>query len=220
MIFYDTREAHSVLFFQAHVQGVRAMAFNPVERFLFATACEDGGVSLWDQRATAKPLHSMAGHAGAVTGLAWSPFNACILASNGMDRRVNLWDISRVGIGKEGEAKIGAAKQSDRGFDEPEELLFVHGGHRAAVRGVSWNPNVRPSCRVDGVGRMDNCISGGGQFAAGVAPIAFHPGRDGNAGNCDMSIVVFVSPVIYRSFGGSLRFPMILGAGLNVVLFL
>ena len=97
VIFYDTREAHSVLFFQAHAQSVRSLVFNPVERFLFATACDDGTLSFWDQRATTKPLHSLAAHTGAATGLAWSPFNACILASYGVDRRVNLWDISRVG---------------------------------------------------------------------------------------------------------------------------
>lgn len=45
---------------------------------------------------------------------------------------------------------MGAAKQSDRGFDEPEELLFVHGGHRAVVSGVSWNPNVGQCWSVDG----------------------------------------------------------------------
>lgn len=95
MFFYDLREAHSAFFFQAHSREVNAISFNPVERYLFATASKDHTIALWDQRNPGKPLHSLMGHLDSVTGLSWNPFSACVLESHSVDRRVYIWDLSK-----------------------------------------------------------------------------------------------------------------------------
>ncbi len=52
--------------------------------------------------------------------MSWSPFNETILGSCGADRRVHIWDLSKIG-------------------DGPPELLFVHGGHCDQIADFSWN---------------------------------------------------------------------------------
>ena len=98
VLFYDIRQAASVGSLTAHSKEVNAVAFNPVEQFLFATGSSDTTVALWDHRNTSRPLHALVGHKAEVYSLAWSPSSACVLASAGVDRRVNLWDISRVRV--------------------------------------------------------------------------------------------------------------------------
>lgn len=96
VFFYDIRQAHSTSVIQAHSQPIQAISFNPVERYLFATASDDKTIGLWDQRNTSRPLHSLVGHKGSVNVIQWSPFSTCILASGSSDCRVHLWDISQV----------------------------------------------------------------------------------------------------------------------------
>ena len=54
-----------------------------------------------------------------------------MLASAGADRRLNVWDLSRIGSGQDEEDAL----------DGPPELLFVHGGHTNRIPDFSWNPN-------------------------------------------------------------------------------
>lgn len=54
----------------------------------------------------------------------WSPHNETILASSGTDRRLHVWDLS----------KIGEEQTPEDAEDGPAELLFIHGGHTAKVR--------------------------------------------------------------------------------------
>jgi WD40 repeat protein len=56
--------------------------------------------------------------------VSWAPFHDSILASCGADRRVNVWDIS----------KIGEEQSPEDAEDGPPELLFIHGGHTSKVR--------------------------------------------------------------------------------------
>lgn len=124
VFFYDRRRPGSRLQLQAHKRPVFRIAFNPIERFLFATASADATVALWDSRNTTRPLHSLFGHGAAVRCLEWNPFNAGVLASGGEDEKVCIWDLNRVGSGPS------------------EELVFVHGGHTAPISEIAWNPNV------------------------------------------------------------------------------
>ena len=55
----------------------------------------------------------------------WSPYDESVLASCSADRRIALWDLSRIG------AEQSAEDAEDAGLPE---LLFLHGGH-------TWNPN-------------------------------------------------------------------------------
>ena len=61
----------------------------------------------------------------------WAPFNESILASCSADRRVGVWDLSR----------IGAEQSPEDAEDGPPELLFLHGGHTNKVSDFSWNDN-------------------------------------------------------------------------------
>jgi histone-binding protein RBBP4 len=53
-----------------------------------------------------------------------------VLASSAADKRVMIWDVSR----------IGDEQAEEDANDGPPELLFVHGGHTAKISELSWNP--------------------------------------------------------------------------------
>lgn len=61
----------------------------------------------------------------------WAPFNESILASCSADRRVGIWDLSRIGM----------EQTPEDAEDGPPELLFLHGGHTSKVSDFSWNVN-------------------------------------------------------------------------------
>lgn len=62
--------------------------------------------------------HSFEWHASEVLQLAWSPHNPTVFASASSDRRINVWDVR----------KIGEEQTPDDQEDGPPELVFVHGG--------------------------------------------------------------------------------------------
>lgn len=86
-------------------------------------------LALWDLRNLKTSLHAFEGHRDEVFQVSWAPFNESVFASCGADRRVNLWDIS----------KIGEEQSPEDAEDGPPELLFIHGGHTAKVSDISWN---------------------------------------------------------------------------------
>ena len=59
-----------------------------------------------------KKLHSLQNHASDVIGLQWHPQDAAILASSSYDRRICLWDLS----------KIGSEQTAEEAEDGPPEL--------------------------------------------------------------------------------------------------
>lgn len=103
-----------------------------------ACATQHPAVRLVDLRTGAR-AHSLAGHAGAVLTVAWSPREEHILASGGVDGTVRLWDIRRSGgslgvldsedsVGITGEDGFGkGARARDRGK-----------AHVGPVNGVAW----------------------------------------------------------------------------------
>ena len=76
-------------------------------------------------------LHTFESHKDEIFQVHWSPHNETILASSGTDRRLNVWDLS----------KIGEEQSAEDAEDGPPELLFIHGGHTAKISDFSWNPN-------------------------------------------------------------------------------
>ena len=91
---------------------------------------------------TKTPLHVLRGHTAEVYQVEWSCANETILASSGNDRRVMVWDVSRIGGGGRQAKKEKEKKEKEEEEEEgPPELLFVHGGHTSRVTEFSWNPN-------------------------------------------------------------------------------
>lgn len=88
-------------------------------------------MALWDIRKLSLKLHSFESHTDDVLQVEWSPHSPTHFASASSDRRVHIWDLSA----------IGAEQTPDDAEDGPPELLFVHGGHTAALADISWNPN-------------------------------------------------------------------------------
>lgn len=50
--------------------------------------------------------------------LAWSPHSPTVFASASSDRRINVWDLSQIGV----------EQTPDDQEDGPPELMFIHGG--------------------------------------------------------------------------------------------
>ncbi len=115
---------------EAHSKEINCLSFcNASSPYLLLTGAADGVIKLWDLRNMSARLHEMREHTSDVYQCGWMPGNDTIFASAGADRRVNMWDIS----------KIGAEQSPEDAEDGPPELIFVHGGHTARVSEFSWN---------------------------------------------------------------------------------
>ena len=71
------------------------------------------------------------GHEAGVFQIQWSPFSETVMGSCSADRRINIWDMSR----------IGDEQTPEDALDGPPELLFTHGGHTAKVSDFGWHQN-------------------------------------------------------------------------------
>lgn len=130
-----------------------AVDFNPFNPNILATAGKDGTAGLWDMRMIHCRFHGLDCYEPDIEGenedeenkeykdraekemevnsIQWSNASESILATAGTDRRVRIWDLSRV----------GAEQSRVDEEDGPPELLFIHGGHTALVTDISWNKN-------------------------------------------------------------------------------
>jgi histone-binding protein RBBP4 len=89
----------------------------------------DSSIYIWDTRNLSQPMIKLLNHSDQVFKVEWSPFNHSILGSCSADRRVALWDLSRV----------GQEQSPEDAQDGPPELLFLHGGHTSKVSDFAWN---------------------------------------------------------------------------------
>uniref|UniRef100_A0A8C5BHN7 Retinoblastoma binding protein 4 n=1 Tax=Gadus morhua TaxID=8049 RepID=A0A8C5BHN7_GADMO len=145
LMIWDTRSnntskpSHAV---DAHTAEVNCLSFNPYSEFILATGSADKPSCSIDTLSIVigNPMILINNVAWCVClyllcdGLLqvqWSPHNETILASSGTDRRLNVWDLS----------KIGEEQSPEDAEDGPPELLFIHGGHTAKISDFSWNPN-------------------------------------------------------------------------------
>ena len=101
----------------AHDGDVNSLSFCPHNEFLLVTAGGDRAVKLWDMRNLKAPQHVFEGHKKEVYVVEWCADKNCktIMASCAADRRVNVWDISR----------IGQEQAPEDAEDGPPELLAV-----------------------------------------------------------------------------------------------
>lgn len=75
-------------------------------------------------------LHSFESHKDEIFQVQWSPHNETILASSGTDRRLNVWDLS----------KIGEEQSADDIEDGPPELLVRTIGYEFLLLSYFNNP--------------------------------------------------------------------------------
>ena len=54
-------------------------------------------IGLFDIRKLDGKLHSFELHEGEVTQVVWNPKEPAVLASAGLDRRINVWDLRHIG---------------------------------------------------------------------------------------------------------------------------
>eukprot|EP00124_Ichthyophonus_hoferi_P001310 Ihof_evm11s64 gene=Ihof_evmTU11s64 len=133
LMIWDVRTAKSfepTLLVQAHNAEVNCVAFNPVNEFLLVTGSADKTASLWDIRNLQDKIHTFEGHTEEVFQVQWMPGSDVIFGSCGADRRLLVWDLSR----------IGEDQSREDAEDGPPELLFIHGGHTSKISDFSWNP--------------------------------------------------------------------------------
>ncbi|KFD72195.1 hypothetical protein M514_01390 [Trichuris suis] len=146
LLIWDTRSSpkqQPLHIVEAHTAEVNCLSFNPFSEYILATGSADKTVALWDLRNLKLKLHSFESHTdeifqvqlGLLCGIVyamvqWSPHNETILASSGTDRRLHVWDLS----------KIGEDQSVEDAADGPSELLFAHLGHTAKISDFSWNP--------------------------------------------------------------------------------
>jgi WD40 repeat protein len=69
-------------------------------------------------------LHSFESHKDEIFQVQWSPHNETILASSGTDRRLNIWDLS----------KIGEEQSAEDMEDGPPELLVSLYNNKKKIR--------------------------------------------------------------------------------------
>ena len=74
-------------------------------------------------------MHTLKGHTNEVYMVEWAPHCESVLGSCAADRRVGIWDLSRIGM----------EQSPEDAEDGPPEMLFLHGGHTSKVPDFSWN---------------------------------------------------------------------------------
>jgi len=144
LMIWDTRSnntnkpSHIV---DAHTAEVNCLSFNPYSEFILSTGSANT-VALWDLRNLKLKLHSFESHKDEIFQVQWSPHNETILASSGTDRRLHVWDLSKIGEEQSAEdAEDGPPELLFIHGGHTPELLFIHGGHTAKISDFSWNPN-------------------------------------------------------------------------------
>jgi DNA excision repair protein ERCC-8 len=123
---------------------VYSFAVSPIaQHLLVACATQLPPVRLVDLRSGAA-AHALAGHAGGVLSVAWSPTEEYVLASGGTDGSVRLWDVRRSA------GQLGVLDMDDsvgdphwRSTKVPQQPIGRGKAHDAAVNGVVWTADGR-----------------------------------------------------------------------------
>ncbi|KAJ0024636.1 hypothetical protein Pint_06720 [Pistacia integerrima] len=115
----------------AHRDEVTSLSFNPFDEWTLATGSADKMVKVFDLRNIYRARYRFTDHRKVVNQVEWSPKNRNLLASFCADRKLIIWDLSR----------IGTELTLEQILKGPPELLFAHTGHKRAIKEFSWDPN-------------------------------------------------------------------------------
>lgn len=124
---WDDRIGYSGPFLNvmAHTREVFSLDFSPFDEFLILTAGADSLIKLWDLRHLGSPLSEFRESEGDISNVSWSPRVEGLFASCGENKRVTLWDCSRL---------------SETG-DSSQCMIFSHYGHSGLVNNFDWSPH-------------------------------------------------------------------------------
>lgn len=125
---WDQRNATREPFFNilTHTKEAFSLDFSSSDEYLVLTGGSDGLIELWDMRNLGRALCDFRHGEEPVIKVEWSPTNESVFGSCGEDKRVNIWDCSRI--------------DTEQGADQEKCLIFSHYGHQGVVNDFSWNP--------------------------------------------------------------------------------
>lgn len=138
LLLFDIRTNNNVSsYYDQLSKGINLLSFSPFSHNLIATGDTNSNISLLDLRKLSDNrksdsglLHVMMGHSESITSLEFSNHNDGIIASSSQDRRLIIWDLS----------KIGEEQQQEDSEDGCPELFMMHAGHTGSVMDLSWCP--------------------------------------------------------------------------------
>jgi len=115
LILWDVKQEKPTMIIEAHAEEVNSVEFNYFNDFHIITASNDKTIALWDMRNLNIKLHNFEHHRGDVISARWNPHHEGLFASFSSDRRVNVWDLNR----------IGNQQSAVDAEDGPVELLVI-----------------------------------------------------------------------------------------------
>ena len=121
LIIYDIRQENPIFNIEGHQLEINSLDFNFFNKNLVITSSNDKIVALWDMRNLSRRLHTFDQHSKEVKinflikviTCKWSPKIESLFFSSSNDRRINIWDLSKIGV----EQSVTDAE------DGPPELL-------------------------------------------------------------------------------------------------
>ncbi|KAK3603944.1 hypothetical protein CHS0354_036917 [Potamilus streckersoni] len=131
LMLWDTRSNNASNIVHAHASDVHCLGFNPHHKFIVATGSLDESIALWDIRNFKYKLYSLEAHKDAIFQLQWSSHNENILASSGEDRRLYVFDVSKLVLERCAESSESVSP----------DVLFEICKHAGEISEFSWNPN-------------------------------------------------------------------------------
>ena len=126
---WDIREKKCVQVVIAHESNANSVDINPINKTLLITGSSDTTINLWDIRKLNEKTYTFKSHKEDIMTVRWNHKYESIFASSSLDRRLLIWDLSKIG------AELNEADKEDG----PPELLFMHGGHISRVNDFDWN---------------------------------------------------------------------------------
>eukprot|EP00392_Amoebophrya_sp_AT5.2_P005613 g5622.t1 len=147
-----------------HPMVVIGVAFNPLTVNIFATACQDGLIRVWDVNVYPhdnQPLFALSGHVGRVFNVTWHPVFRNLLASGSDDTTIRIWDA---------EKKCECMRLS--GHTSYVRALCWHSEVLQILLSGSWDETIRVWDVSQGI-----CLHTARQHHADVYGLDAHPAR-------------------------------------------
>ncbi|CDW91863.1 UNKNOWN [Stylonychia lemnae] len=160
-----TTAQNEISFFKSSDAYINQFKFSPLMESIFATAQEDGIISLYDINNGNNPTTQFTTHKTGVRGIAFSPLNKLLLSSVSLDKQIIFYDITKnkkvsaivtpeplqcISFNSDGHTvAVGAINSGNiHVYDlrNQSQVLVTLQGHSSTVNSVSfrWAENQKP----------------------------------------------------------------------------